>query len=447
MNLTYLRKVMAVSAAVILVAVSCTNRDIDKSSGDRSSQDGITPPEIVQPYVDEEVHSPSIVKLPNGDLLASWFQGHGERWSDDVRIMGARKKQGKSTWSEPFLMADVNGFPDVNPVLFIDGKDRLWMVWYTVLANQWETSQVKYRLSEDYEKMEGAPNWNWQDVLYFKPGDDSPNGIMPDDAFVQSVERQLAAYSKAAPGLDTNGRWAMRVKNIIGKAKGEDMVKAIKVFPGEKDEGIKRGFPYFRRMGWQTRVKPFITAAGRIILPFYSDGFGFSMMAITDDWGDTWQFSDPLVGIGNIQPTIAQKASGELVAYMRDNGPAPKRLHISHSTDGGKTWSNVEDTDIPNPGSSADIVTLKNGHWVMIYNPLERGRNILRISLSEDEGQTWAWSRDIESEEAGRMSHYPAIIEDEVGVIHVAYSHFLPEGQPNRHAIKYAAITEDWIKQ
>ena len=62
-------------------------------------------------------------------------------------------------------------------------------------------------------------------------------------------------------------------------------------------------------------------------MPLYSDGFSFSLMAITDDWGATWKTSTPLVGFGNIQPSLARKKDGTLVAYMRDNGPPPKRLH------------------------------------------------------------------------------------------------------------------------
>ncbi len=33
-------------------------------------------------------HSPSIVECPNGDLLACWYSGSGEREADDVRILG-----------------------------------------------------------------------------------------------------------------------------------------------------------------------------------------------------------------------------------------------------------------------------------------------------------------------------------------------------------------------
>jgi len=149
----------------------------------------------VFPPVSEHVHGSTIVELPNGDLLAAWFQGSGERWADDVRIMGARRKVGATRWSAPFLMADTPAFPDINPILFLDSQGRLWLMWYTVIANQWETSLLKYRISEDCQRQPDAPVWAWQDVLHVKPGDLTERGIQPDDRFVKSVERQVAAYA------------------------------------------------------------------------------------------------------------------------------------------------------------------------------------------------------------------------------------------------------------
>ena len=116
-------------------------------------------------------------------------------------------------------------------------------------------------------------------------------------------------------------------------------------------------------------------------------------MAITDDWGVSWKTSTPIVGFGNIQPSLARRKDGTLVAYMRDNGPAPKRLHVSRSIDRGETWSAVEDSTLPNPGSGAEVRVLANGNWVMVYNDLEQGRHSLAVSLSEDEGATWPWTR------------------------------------------------------
>ncbi len=400
--------------------------------------------EKIIPYQHEHVHGSSIVELPNGDLLAAWFQGSGERWADDVRILGSRKKYNEEAWSPAFLMADVKEFPDINPILFIDGKNRLWLMWYTVIANQWSTSLINYRLSENYQEMEGAPVWNWQENLMVKPGDKAEHGIIPGDRFVESVSRQLEEYEEyliTTSGSGISEWWEQRAGRIRSLAAGEDMIRGGRGIYS----GLQRGYPYFRRMGWQTRSKPVITSSCRMIIPLYSDGFGFSIMALTDDWGKNWFFSEPLVGFG-IQPTIAETESGKLVAYMRDNGPPPKRLHVSYSTDDGESWSVMKNSELYNPNSAPDIVTLSDGSWVLIYNDTESGRHSLVVSLSEDGGETWPWTRTVESDKPGEIqAHYPAIIQGENDVLHATYSLFSDNSQ--QKTIVYAVFNKEWIKQ
>jgi predicted neuraminidase len=408
------------------------------------------------PLVEQHVHGSTLVELSNGDLLAAWFQGSGERSADDVVINGARLTKGSESWSKPFLLADTDGFPDVNPVLFCDQKDRLWLTWYTVIAHQWETSILKSRISEDYMKA-GAPIWKWQDVIHVKPGDPSQTGIQSDDKFLVAVQRKLKDYAdfleqEGNATEDQFARFAQWADEKLARAAGQDMMRRgwKRGEDGSRTEQ-QMGYPYFRRMGWQTRNKPAILADGRIILPLYSDGFDFSLMAITDDLGETWFFSEPLAAPGNIQPALLQKKDGTLIAYMRDNGPPPKKLHISRSQDQGMTWSPVRDSVLPNPGSGADAVQLENGHWVIAYNDSERGRRSLAVSLSTDEGVTWAFTRHIErdsrDEELATRSHYPAIIEGADGSLHLTYSfHHEDRREGPAKTIRYARFTEDWIR-
>ena len=406
----------------------------------------------------DHAHGSSIVELPNGDLLAAWFQGSGERWADDVRIMGARLNRGSDSWSQAFIMVDVPEFPDINPVLFLDKDEQLWLVWYTVIANQWSTSLPTYRISNNYMQKAGAPEWKWQQVLFVKPGDKTERGMHPDDKFIKSVERQVDAYGKYI--IDSMGeneqlqkQWEWWKSDLMSKARGEDMMRKGHYTneAGERVDG-ELGYPYFRRMGWQTKNKAIFIDDKRMILPLYSDGFSFSLMAITDDGGLHWKFSEPLVAPGNIQASIAIKKDGTLVSYMRDNGPPPKRLMISESKDRGMTWSMVKDSQLSNEGSGADIVTLENNHWVLAYNDTENGRNSLAVSISTDEGKTWSYTRHLELDERdlkiATQSSYPSIIEGGGGVIHVIYSYHRRDtkGEPNE-TIKYARINEEWIME
>src|SRR4051812_234618 len=109
-----------VLAAVAFVAVALSAAPLYKS-------ELIFPPEKIHN------HSSSIVELPDGDLLVCWYHGSGERTADDVVIDAARYSHKTGRWGAPFIIADTPGFPDTNPVVFIDSKQRLYLMWATII--------------------------------------------------------------------------------------------------------------------------------------------------------------------------------------------------------------------------------------------------------------------------------------------------------------------------
>ena len=365
--------------------------------------------EFIFPVQEKHVHSSSIVELPNGDLLSCWFEGSGERKSNDVLVKGARLKKGQNQWSKPFLMADTPDNPDCNPVLFLDAKNRLHLTWIVVVANRWEASLLKTRISTDYLN-EGPPKWEWQDVILLKPGED----------FAEALEKGFREMDP--PGLAW-AEYAPQYERMIVEA-AKDPVK--------------------REVGWMGRIQPLILKNGRLLLPLYSDGYNVSLVAISDDNGDTWKPGLPIVGRGNIQPALVQKKDGTIVAFMRDNGDAPQRVIFSSSNDDGYTWSVSEKTDIPNPGASVEVISLNDGHWLMVNNDLENGRNRLAVSLSDDEGKSWKWNRYLEYEPKGNGSFsYPTAIQSKDGRVHVTYSHHTSGGR----SIKHVSFMPEWVKE
>ncbi len=416
---------------------------------------------IIFPLQKEHVHGPTVVELPNGDLLSAWFQGSGERWADDVRIMGSRLNSGDTIWCEPFLMADIAGFPDINPILFMDTQQRLWLMWYPVLANQWDSSIPMYRISDNFEQP-GAPVWSWQDILFVKPGDKTERGIQPGDRFVEEVRKQLEEYeayfiSDLLPTFPAEQhdyilkRWNKYKDEVDSLASGKNMMRSGKLNDGNEEKPAILGYPLSRRIGWQTKNKAVIMS-DRMIVPLYSDGFNCSLFAITDDLGKSWKYSNPVIGGIGIQPTIAILKDGSLAAYLRDNGPPPQRMQRTNSLDGGISWSIAKDTDIPNPGAGFDMTNLSSGEWVMVYNDLEDGRYDLTVAISDNDGASWKWKKQIEHDdrgiEKGTSSHYPAIIQGANGIIHVVYSyhHKDRDGAPDK-TIMYASFPVSWIKE
>ena len=195
-----------------------------------------------------------------------------------------------------------------------------------------------------------------------------------------------------------------------------------------------------QRLGWQPRCKPTVLRSGRILLPLYSDTYSVSVMAISNDGGQTWFASRPLAGFGNIQPAVLQKNDGTLVAYMRENGPLD-RIRVAESSDQGVSWGPVGVTPLPNPGSGLDALRLSDGHWLLIYNDTTSGRKSLAVSLSDDEGKSWKWTRHLENQSGGSF-HYPAIIQARDGTVHAVFSYFVGGGK----SMKHAAFNEAWVK-
>lgn len=273
---------------------------------------------------------------------------------------------------------------------------------------------MKYKISEDYQRPGKAPVWKHQKVLHIKPG----------EAFPEIVRKKTAAYLSHRELLPETIEWAH-----ANFQQADDKLT--------------------RRLGWFTRAHPYIGQDGRMLVGLYSDGFSFSLVAYTDDWGKSWGFSEPIVGGGNIQPSFARKANGDLVAYMRDNGPPPMRIHVAESADNGLTWGMVYDHPVlPNPGAGMELTNLKDGRFLAIYNDTESGRHSLAVSISDDEGKTWRWTRHLEQATPGRGNfHYPSIIQAKDGSLHATYSYFVPDPETNaqRKSIKYAHFNLDWI--
>ncbi len=373
-------------------------------------------------------HGSCIVETPRGDLIACWFHGSGERKSDDVKIEGARLRRGSAQWSPRTTFADTPGYPDTNCAMFLDPQGKLWLVWPTILANLWESSLLKCRISDDYER-NSAPAWKEDRVIHITPGAEFDAGIA---RWIPGVEQRIAS---------TN----------LSKEHREEVQRYLGVMREKSADKL------YRRLGWMTRAHPFVLDGRRLILPLYHDGFSFSLMAVSDDGGLNWRTSEPLIGGGNIQPSIAKRKDGTLVTYMRDNGPPPARVMQSESHDGGLTWSTVTDTDIPNPGSGTELVGLRDGRWLFIGNDTEADRCRLVVMLSKDEGRTWIRRRYLENDPPGELAgryHYPSLIEAKDGTFHATYSHHLStagplpkdaDGKPAHSSIKHAHFNLGWI--
>ena len=124
-----------------------------------------------------------------------------------------------------------------------------------------------------------------------------------------------------------------------------------------------------------------------------------------------------------IQPTFLKHSDGRIQVLCRTKESV---ISTSFSKDDGETWSTMQATNLPNPNSGIEVVTLQDGRHLMIYNHLGSGktgwgrRGLLNLAISDD-GLQWRKVAVLEQEENQEFS-YPAIIQTNDGMVHMTYT-------------------------
>lgn len=166
--------------------------------------------------------------------------------------------------------------------------------------------------------------------------------------------------------------------------------------------------------------KPIQLVNGDILSPSSTEHAGWRIhIERSGDGGRTWNATPALndgKGIGAIQPSILTHKDGKLQALGRTR---QGKLFETWSNDGGKTWSKLSLTGMPNPNSGIDATTLADGRHLLVYNHTTRGRSPLNVAVSTD-GKVWKAAAVLESE-PGEYS-YPAMIQAADGLVHVTYT-------------------------
>lgn len=137
------------------------------------------------------------------------------------------------------------------------------------------------------------------------------------------------------------------------------------------------------------------------------------------DLGKTWT-ATKLLNDGHklaaIQPSLLIHPNGVLQSIGRTK---QGRVFQIWSKDEGQTWGEMTLTDLPNPNSGTDAVTLKDGRHLLVYNHTPKHRSPLNVAVSQD-GRTWQAALVLENTE-GEFS-YPAIIQTADGLVHITYT-------------------------
>ncbi|MCZ4222361.1 sialidase family protein [Pedobacter rhodius] len=188
--------------------------------------------------------------------------------------------------------------------------------------------------------------------------------------------------------------------------------------------------------------KPVQLANGNILYPSSTESLDEKKWLIhieqSDKNGHNWKKIEiDCDTFGVIQPSILTYPNGTLQLLCRSRQNV---IVQSWSDDNGETWSKLSKTNLPNPNSGSDAVTLRSGRQLLIYNPLEAGKNwwegrsVLKLAISDD-GKNWKDIYTLENHTEGEYS-YPAIIQGINDHIHLSYTSL-------RKKIKYVELLID----
>lgn len=332
-----------------------------------------------------QCHAGTILELPNGDLLASYFGGTRER-NPDVCIWVSRKSKGSDKWDEPVLAAD-GVFELGTPDALLAGIND-------------STTEASAGPILPYHNGTLKRKACWNPVLY----------QMPDGEILLffKIGLKVADWTGWLVRSNDGGKtWSEREalpKGFIGPVKNKPELINNRLVCGSSTEGD----------GWRLHFEIYdlATKQWKYVGPVEAED------AIRTDKPEKQQ------PIFIIQPSIIKLKDGRLQVLCRTRNA---KIGTSFSSDGGDTWSKVTLLDMPNNQSGTDAVTLKDGRHALIYNNFEtvlgtpKGpRTPISIALSDD-GTNWQHTLTLEDSPISQYS-YPAIIQGKDGSLHCIYT-------------------------
>jgi len=186
--------------------------------------------------------------------------------------------------------------------------------------------------------------------------------------------------------------------------------------------------------GSMVRGQPIVLMNGDYLLPLYHETGDDRERSEADtcsdflrynparkEWSETNRIHSPE---GNLQAQAVQINETDLFCFLRRGGgfePTDNGWMLrASSSDGGNTWTDAERTDFPNPNSAVELIKLRNGHLMLVYNDNMNDRTPLTVTVSNDNGQTWPYRRTIAGGE--NTYAYPYAIQGEDEKIYLVYT-------------------------
>jgi predicted neuraminidase len=365
-----------------------------------------------------QAHAANLMVLHDGSLACVWFGGSMEGKSD-ISVYMSRLDQEARQWTPAVQLSNDRERSEQNPILFPVPGGALWLLHTAQYSGNQDTSIVRRRVSRD-----NGHTWGPTETLA-----DAPAGTF--------VRQPIHIHG--------DGSWLLPIFNC-------------RTLPGEKWDG----------------------------------SLDDSAVLRSTDQGVSWQRIAVPGSLGAVHMSIVPAAGGVLLGFFRSRWA--DFVYGTRSDDGGLTWATPWATELPNNNSSIQALRLADGRLAMIYNhssaanATERRESLydelesepasataggeaaveavphtgrrafwgaprapMTLALSDDDGRTWPWRRNLETGDGWCMSNdsarelnreysYPSIRQTADGALHAAYTVF-------RQHIRHVRVSPDWITQ
>jgi predicted neuraminidase len=188
----------------------------------------------------------------------------------------------------------------------------------------------------------------------------------------------------------------------------------VRAKPVELPDGTLLAGSSTEQAGWVVRLERFREPGIGDVKPERAAGIPESL-ASASAWNTSGPLNDPQE-FGAIQPTILVHSPKKLQLLCRSRQGVITQLW---SEDAGCTWGRMSATALPNPNSGIDATRLRDGRFLLVYNPTTQGRDKLALAISPD-GKKWRSVVVLENS-LGEYS-YPAQIQTGDGLVHITYT-------------------------
>ena len=296
-------------------------------------------------------HAASVVPLPTGRLLASWFAGSREG-APDAAVWSS--ELGPEGWAPPRLLADSPGQPDGNSVLWLDaaGGLRLWYV--TMQGSGWATCVVRERRSSDGGRTWGPDRliqeqWGW--MVRNEPLHWQGRILMP-----MYDERDWSAFVLVSADGGESWEPSEAVRAAVG---------VIQPALAALDDGT---------------VLMFLRSRGGVIYRAFSD----------DASGRRWTAAEPTaLPNPNSAVELIRLASGALLCVFNPTTSGRSPLRVAFSEDDGESWPAWRDLET-GPGEFSYPTAVQSPDGMIHVLSTDRRRTIAHAWFDE----AWVRGRD-----------------------------------------------------